>query len=93
LKPNKFECELEINGDTEDEISILQGSLVSFKSSSQLKLEFRASNNEQNWMKNYLPERIKDLEFYCEISSKENSFENNQFKLNIQLNNPVNPKT
>jgi len=44
-------------------------------------------------MKNYLPERIKDLEFYCEISSKENSFENNQFKLNIQLNNPVNPKT
>jgi hypothetical protein len=93
LKPNKFECELEINGDTEDEISILQGSVVSFKSSSQLKLEFRASNNEQNWMKNYLPERIKDLEFYCEISSKENGFENNQFKLNIQLYNPVNPKT
>jgi predicted transcriptional regulator len=92
LKPNKFECELEINGDTEDEISILQGSVVSFKSSFQLKLEFRASNNEQNWMKNYLPERIEDLEFYCEISSKENSFENYQFKLNIQLKNPVHQK-
>ena len=42
------------------------------------------------WMKNYLSERKEDIKIVCDISSDENGFKINNFKLDLQLKKPVN---
>ena len=89
LKPDKFECEFELIGESEEETSILKGKVKSFKLT-PLRIDFEASSDEIKWMKNYLLERKEDIEIYCDIGSDKNGFEINNFKLGLQLNKPVN---
>jgi hypothetical protein len=87
LKLSKFECEIELYGNSEDDI---RGSIRSFKTDS-LRLEFKHGNDskEQKLFKDYLSERISDVKFFCEISSNKFGYENSHFKLMIQLIKPV----
>ena len=88
LKLDKFECELELIGESEEETSIIKGKVKSFKST-QLIIDFEVSSDETKWMKKYLAERKEDIEIYCDIGSAENGFKSKNFKLGLQLNKPV----
>ena len=70
LNPDKFECELELIGDREEESSIVKGKVKSYKLTRLLRIEFEASSDEIKWMKKYLSERKEDIRFdgnNCEI--------------------------
>ena len=89
LNPDKFECELELIGDSEEESSIVKGKVKSYKLT-PLRIEFEASSDEILWMKKYLSERKEDIHIVCDIGSDKNGFKSNNFKLGLQLNKPVN---
>ena len=89
LKPDNFECELELIGESEEETSILKGKVKSFKST-HLIIDFEASSDEIKWMKKYLAERKEDIEIYCDIGSAEIGFKSKNFNLGLQLNKLVN---
>ena len=89
LKPKKFECELELIGDSQEESSIVKGKVKSYKLT-PLRIEFEASSDEIKWMKKYLSERKEDIQIVCSIGSDENGFESKNFKLGLQWNKQVN---
>ena len=86
MKPDNFECELELNGDIEEDSSVLRGKVKSFKFA-PFKIEFEASNDEIIWMKKFLSERVEDIIIMCDMSLEEINFKN--FKLGIQSYKPV----
>jgi hypothetical protein len=82
LIPRQFACEFELFGDTEEESSIIKGSVKSFKFN-PIKIEFTAKN-EKDWMKKYISEKIQDIQIVCEISKGDHGFINSHVKLRLQ---------
>ena len=89
LKVSRFDCEIELYGDNDDDLNVLSGYVRSFKTD-PLRIEFKYGNDskEQQLLKNYLSDKINDIELFCEISSYKYGYHNHH-KVKIQLFKPV----
>ena len=90
LHYSKFDCKILLDGDDEDEETVLEGKVVSFESH-PLKIEFKAGNytKEQKWLRRFLTESIENIEFLCDIEGsnekKNYILEKKNYKLKLQL--------
>lgn len=88
LTLSKFDCQIELYGENDDESSIVKGSVKSFKASS-FRIEFDSiyNSSEYNWLKRDVSDRLEDIELVCDIISDKHGFNKQNFILKVELQN------